>query len=490
MSYRMKLITTAKARELLKAKKAVRAGSPEHNQMMARLWEQVAKKFVYVVSAGKWTYKDSGTDRGLVADWAAQRSVDVDFGTPVPVLRYGRKDGQVSISRESPQLANVSHMVVEERSELKLLELSERTQVPLRLAQRMVVDFWDTYPGKPRIVELEYGKRVFNLWTEPRVKPIASDKYREPRWFLDVVERFFGDAADEREWFLDWCAHLICRPEVKMPASVLLISTLNGAGKNFMAEGLKYMVGERNYKSVTAGALKGQFQSFIPGTSLIVVSELYETGNYAFADSLKTLQSEDELFINLKYGPQENVRNMCHFLAFSNNTMPIHLEDGDRRWFVFASPQREAMPQDWWTEHWRFLKNPRGGLPDNGALGSLRSWFEARMDDIERTGRFQPFARPLSTKHKNSIIEDSRSVFYTRLKDMLDARDLRVDLDGRISVASIEEQILAKDPKFRAPPNGQKAADLEALGFTRERTNRSRKWLPPEDYQPKPGLDI
>ena len=80
-----------------------------------------------------------------------------------------------------------------------------------------------------------------------------------------------------------------------MPASALLISSLNGAGKNFMAEALKWMVGERNVKSVTAGALKGSFQSFIPGTSLVVISELYETGNYSFADSLKTLQSEDEL---------------------------------------------------------------------------------------------------------------------------------------------------------------------------------------------------
>jgi hypothetical protein len=73
-----KLITADTAKELLEANKAVKAGSAEHSQMMAELWEQVAKKFVYVVSAGKWTYKDKGTDRGLIADYAAQRSVDVD----------------------------------------------------------------------------------------------------------------------------------------------------------------------------------------------------------------------------------------------------------------------------------------------------------------------------------------------------------------------------------------------------------------------------
>jgi hypothetical protein len=54
-----KLITADTAKELLEANKAVKAGSAEHSQMMAELWQQVAKKFVYVVSAGKWTYKDT-----------------------------------------------------------------------------------------------------------------------------------------------------------------------------------------------------------------------------------------------------------------------------------------------------------------------------------------------------------------------------------------------------------------------------------------------
>ena len=110
MSNRSKLISTAQAKELLEANKAVMAGSAVHNEMMAELWEQVAKKFVYVVSAGKWTFKEKGTDRGLIADYAAQRSVDVDFKTKVPVLRYGRNDGQVRMSRESPQLAEIAEV--------------------------------------------------------------------------------------------------------------------------------------------------------------------------------------------------------------------------------------------------------------------------------------------------------------------------------------------------------------------------------------------
>ncbi|MEJ0094606.1 MAG: primase-helicase family protein [Methylocella sp.] len=481
MSNNTKLIAPTTAQALLDAGKAVRAGSREHKRMMEGLWEKLAKRFAYIASAGKWADRDTGADRSLMPDWALQRLVDVDFSTPVPVLSYGRKDGRVVLSKDSPQVAEVGEM---------LHEPGEFDKDTLSLTQRLVVSYWDTFPGQPRIVQLENGTRVLNLWSEPRVKAIKPEIYTEPRWFLDVVERFFGEHITEREWFLDWCAHMICRPSVKMPTSVLLISALNGAGKNFIAEALKHMVGERNTKSVVASSLSGNFQSFIPGTSLVVVSELYEAGNYSFADRLKTLQSEDEIFVNIKFGPQENIKNMCHFLAFSNNPMPVRLEEGDRRWFIFASPQEEAMSADWWSDKWQYLKNPRGGLPNLRALGCLRRWFEMRMGDIERTDRFEAFGRPPVTEHKQDIVEDSRSVYYLRLKELMATGELQVKPHGRIGLGDIYEQIVEKDPRFNRPPAGQAGSDMKALGFVQKRTTTERYWMAPVDYIPAPGMDI
>lgn len=431
----------------------------------------MADKLVFISNAARWAFVASGVDKSPMTDQAAQRIIDVDFQSEKLVLTYGRHDGRVRAEHESPQLKMVAGLSP-------------------ALRWRLVVDFQDTYPGKGRVVTLEDGSRVFNLWSEPRIKPVKPEKYQEPRWFLDVVERFFGEEhTTEREYFLDWCAHLVCRPAVKMPVSVLLISSLNGAGKGFIGDALMQMVGEKNTKKVTSGAIKGSFQSFIPGTTLVVIPELYEGGNYSFADGLKSLQSEDELFINLKYGPQENVNNACHFLAFSNNSMPIRLEESDRRWFVFASPQKARMPTEWWSERWRFIKDPKTRLPHLGALGSLRRWFEARIEDIERTGRFKPHGMPPTTEHKEAIIEDSRSVFFIRLKEMLENGKLRVEPHGRISLGEIAEQILEVDPRFKRPPNGQASADLETLGFTYEK-KPLRRWVVPADYQGPVVIDI
>jgi hypothetical protein len=475
-----KLISTTEAGRLIADGKAVRSGTEEHAAMMAVLWEQVAKKFVYVASLGKWLYREKGSDKGHLSDYSAQRIIDAECKSKVAVLRYGRTDKRVRMAYESPQLVDVTDVLLEQRMDKHL----KPSKSELSMRNAMVVDFMDTYPGRPIVLEVD-GVRVFNLWKEPTVKTIEAAKYREPRWFLDVVDRFFGEHMAERDYFLDWCAHLVCKPEIKMPVSVLLTSNLNGAGKNFIAESLKWMVGERNCKSLTADSVKSGFHSFISGTTLAIISELYEQGNYGFADKLKTWQSEDNQFVNIKYGPMENVRNMVHFLAFSNRSTPIYLDDNDRRWFTFASDQKEAASPEWWEDKWRVLRHPKTSLPHFGELGSLRRWFKMRMEDIERTGRFKPYARPPLTEHKRSIIDDSRSVFYQKVRDALSARRLIPSPAHLVSMSDLEA-LCTSDSAYRPPSNSQKREDLEALGFKHVRTSTGRCWQVPEGYVESP----
>jgi hypothetical protein len=482
MATHSKLISSEVAAELLRKGEAVKSGSPEHLKMMAALWEKVAKKYVFVVIAGKWFYRDGGADRVPVQEVAAQKAIDRHFRSDKPVLTYGRSDGRVKATYEAPQLAQVTNAHYEKdlgkhRSE------KAKGEHPF---EALVVDFMDTYPSEDPVVVTKDGNRVWNLWGHPGVWPIKPEKYVEPRWFLGVVERFFGEQHQEREYFLDWCAHLICHPEIKMPVSVLLTSSLNGAGKGFIAKALEFMVGSKNYKNLTSDTLKSGFQSFVMGTTLAVINELYEQGNFGFADKLKTWQSEDSLFVNIKYGPQQNTRNMVHFLAFSNRSSPMHLEEGDRRWFTFASPEKEKAPQEWWDSRWRFLKHPESGLPHMGALGNLRRYFQERMADIDRTGRFKPHERPPETDHKASLVEDSRTQFYTAVKAMLEGNGVPVsEGEGFTTLQAIKERL---GEVHRLPPNGQIRQDLEALGFTHVKRKEGRFWRLPEGFKTELGV--
>jgi hypothetical protein len=481
MASHSKWIKTPEAADLVDQGKAVRAGSDAHKRIMADLWDRVAKNFIYVVTAGAWFYRDAGSDRVPVKEAAAQKAVDLRFRSDKLVLTYGRTDGMVRAAYEAPQLSQVTNAVLEE-SLGKHRSPIAKGEGPFK---SLVVDFMDTYPNDGEIVELSDGNRAWNLWSKPGVWPTKPEKYVEPRWFLDVVDRIFGEYQKEKEYFLDWCAHLVCRPEIKMPISVLIVSSLNGAGKGFIAKTLEFMVGSRNYRNLTADTLKSGFQSFAMGTTLAVIHELYEQGNYTFADRLKTWQSEDSVFVNIKYGPQQNTKNMVHFLAFSNRSSPLHLEEGDRRWFTFASPQKERAPQEWWDERWKFLKDPKTGLPYMRALGSLTRFFETRMEAIDgQPGRFSPYERPPETEHKASLVEDSRSQFFMAVKAMVDTGKVPLADDaGYTNLLHIEADL---GNTFRMPPRGQARQDLEALGFTYERRKTGRFYRVPPGYQGRP----
>jgi Family of unknown function (DUF5906) len=484
MTARSRLISAEAAAELLAKGEAVRSGTAEHRQTMAGLWEQVARKLVFVVAAGAWFYRNSGADRVPLKEAAVQKMVDQRFHSDELVLTYGRNDRMVKAAYEAPQLSDVANALLE-----KTLEehRGAKAKGP-GPHQALLADFMDTCPGEDEIVALPDGNRAWNLWSKSGVRPTRPENYREPRWFLDVVERFFGEHHEEREYFLDWCAHLTCRPGTKMPVSVLLVSTLNGAGKAFIAKAMELMVGSRNCKNLTADTLKSGFQSYIMGTTLAVIHELYEQGNHGFADRLKTWQSEDTMFVNMKYGPQQNTRNMVHFLAFSNRSSPMHLEEGDRRWFTFASPEKNPAPREWWTDKWRFLKHPKTGLPDMSALGNLLRYFQLRMAEIERTGRFNPHERPPETDHKRGLVEDSRSQFYAAVREMLDGgRVPQVAGPGFTTLAEIEGELLRQG--VRLPSNSQKRQDLESLGFTREKRKDGRFWRVPNGCNTVPNLD-
>jgi hypothetical protein len=50
-----------------------------------------------------------------------------------------------------------------------------------------VVDFIDTYPGQPEIVVTEDGYRVWNLWTEPSIKPREAQQVPSKQALEDAV---------------------------------------------------------------------------------------------------------------------------------------------------------------------------------------------------------------------------------------------------------------------------------------------------------------
>jgi hypothetical protein len=476
-----RVVSKQVADKLLRNGEAVLVGSPAYWSKMRQQWERLAKKYVYIRSANRWMYVEKGLDKGFVDTNAAQSDVSAHYSIG-DVLTWGPKKESATVRSAWPELAMHG-------------DPKYRANVGEDVMSEISADWCDTFPGVRERIVKDGEHTAFNLWTPPNILPCKPEKYQEPRWFLDVVDYVFGTEPElrakvpdiewnerlkARDYFLDWCAHLVQRPDVRMPVSVLIASKATGIGKSFLAVTLKHMVGPRTVRELTADALKNSFHNHIPGTTLAVIHELYENGNYSFIDRLKTWQTEDYQQVNIKYGPSQGMRVCLHFLCFSNREAPITLDGEDRRWFTYASPVKEAekKPAEWWNDKWACIKDANNkGLPHKGKLGALMRWLLER--DLSQ---FQPHAAPPMTESKREIIEVSRSWFYHDIRRLLETGQLPIKKDGLVSLSDLGEETQTKG-QARQIGNAQKSEDLLALGFERVRTSQRRGWRPPVGHQ-------
>jgi hypothetical protein len=503
--YKGTFISSAEAHNLINEGKAVWQGKEPYWRMMADLWENLAETFVYVGTVGKWLDTEIGlADGGLFKEEDAQREVNQRFVSPQFVLTTGytkarskgHKDELIKCAKVCPQLKLINDPNYCEKIEKYRKE--PRSNSDDYLLRTMVVSYLETKPNSPKSLSIGHGpkkKRIFNLWTDPGIYPSKPETYQEPRWFLDVVDLNLGkEVSVEKTYVLDWFAHLVCRPEVKMNTTILLISEVQGTGKGFIAQTLERMVGEKNTQWLRAHHFKGaRFQGFVLGTTLGVIDEIYEGRSSEFVNKLKPFQTEPKISVDQKFVPERQVANYVNFLSFSNEDFLLSLEEGDRRWVVLKSKVVEPLRGNEWRNFFNrcfrvISDKKRGGQPNRKKLGDLRYYFEMRMADIERTGRFDPHVPAPWSEHKGEVIEASRSSYYHRVSEALDDGAIVLNAEEgtsrfrTVSLHEVDKVLRERDPNYRPPVDREKAKDLRALGFKSVKLNRGNRWLAPDDY--------
>jgi len=74
------------------------------------------------------------------------------------------------------------------------------------------------------------------------------------------------------------------------------------------------------------------------GKQLIVANEVIHNDNkYLVPDKLKNMVTDEFLTINQKFKDLKYMRNYAQFIFVSNNSVPIKVESGDRRYSIFKS---------------------------------------------------------------------------------------------------------------------------------------------------------
>lgn len=207
-----------------------------------------------------------------------------------------------------------------------------------------------------------HGRRIYNKYLPP--PDLGGDAAGATPWLLHI-KKLWPDPA-EHEFFFDYCAHMVQRPDVKCNAAIVL-SGKQGIGKDAALYPVKAAIGNWNTKGIDPDELFSPYKPWLE-TLMLVVDEVRPSKDEHQASSAYNILKPiivappDTLPLNDKYAKLRYIINRVRVFITTNDWMSMYIPPEDRRMFMMHS----SLPQRW---------NDAEGQPDY--FKALFEWFEA-----------------------------------------------------------------------------------------------------------------
>lgn len=197
------------------------------------------------------------------------------------------------------------------------------------------------------------------------------------------------NARDLYQWVLRWLAYPIQHPGAKM-RTALIFHGPQGVGKNLFFETVMSIYG-RYGRIVDQAAVEDKFNDWMSGKLFLIADEVVTRAElYHIKNKLKGIVTGEWIRINPKQVAAHDERNHVNLVFLSNETMPLVLEQDDRRYVVVWTPQK--MPRD-------AYEAVRDELQAGGA--SALHHYLANID----LGDFSEVSEPPMTAAKRDLID-------------------------------------------------------------------------------------
>jgi hypothetical protein len=281
------------------------------------------------------------------------------------------------------------------------------------------------FPGMPRIYN-ENGHSYVNLYSDP--PDMIAPTPAEQRLVEDFWDYTFPRPEDKEfgSYLLQFYAHVVQKPSVKIASAPLMVSKEFGTGKTTMMYDIpKAIVGNDNARYVSNKVLRSSFSDYLAGAQFLHFDEIHINGKHDSddtANSLKNLVTGTNVEIHPKGLKPYNIPNRLFITATSNYEDAITLPSTDeRRWGIYyleptrgySKQQREA----YFGILHRWIKSPRGP-------GVLRHIFS--QVDIST---FNPQAPPPFTTSKSAMVTKSQASEVQIIMDAVAQGDAPFDRD-------------------------------------------------------------
>lgn len=208
-----------------------------------------------------------------------------------------------------------------------------------------------------------------------------------------IIDHLWWMCSENEEvflWVLNWIAYPLQNPGAKMATSIINYG-LEGTGKSFLWDAVVKRMYGRYGIVVGQAQLESQFTTWKSHKLFVVAEEVVSRAEKAhYKGQIKYMITGESHIINEKNLAEREEDNLMNFVFLSNNTQPLDLDHGDRRYLALYMGKIKPL------EYYKAL----GDWLDNGGLEAFYTYL-CRIP----LGDFNSHSKPPMTDAKQSLID-------------------------------------------------------------------------------------
>lgn len=276
-----------------------------------------------------------------------------------------------------------------------------RNQIYMRLSHlrhavgRDLFKNWEESPSRKIVYGLKFepgqdlGADWVNLWKGFAVEPDPRGE-AGCRLIIEHFWRLCGHRAEMFEWLMRWIAYPLQHPGAKMDTSVVMFGA-EGPGKSAVWENVVMPIYGEAATTIGQAQLESQFTGWQAGKCFALAEEVVSRAEKShYKGQLKHLVTGKTVRINEKHAPERVESNHLNVVFLSNETVPLLLDQGDRRYMVLYAD--DVPDADYFQALFQEINN-----------GGVACFFRYLLD--LPLGDFGTWTRPPLNEEKESLVE-------------------------------------------------------------------------------------
>jgi hypothetical protein len=301
---------------------------------------------------------------------------------------------------------------------------------PKKIGKKSFFDLWITDENKRQYKKLDFcplstNPKIFNTFTGFKYdndKPINYDKINP---FINLIKELLNNDEASIKAFLDWCAWIRQRPNVKSNKAIVLYSEVQGVGKNTILQLLTSIFTGYTSKVERIEELIAKFNSHL-SSQLFIYGDEIQAKAREIREELKNMITRDEMKVEPKGFNSYIMKDYSNYIFTTNNRDAFFIEATDRRFYMFDLCNK-VMTDETAEKLYSLLK-------EEETLTSFDTYLKNRPLPVR--------LEKITNKYKESLISNSLPAY---IKMVYDNIDLYSDAECTVSKLFKRAQQYAKE---------------------------------------------